>query len=211
MSSISPNPWQKFCDKWDKGCGYSLCSQAYRIVLSRGKLPSHICFVGEAPGEAEDTTGQPFVGPAGRYLDSMITESVPTSIRVSFCNVVACVPRTQDGSIAEPEFEHMEACQPRLREFLELAHPLIIICVGTKAKDWFEPKAKHSIKLHRPYTWDHDDEGSRKGEKIRVDSILHPAYLLRQNEVNRGLLYRKSCITIRNALDRAKEDGLIYY
>jgi uracil-DNA glycosylase len=44
-------------------------------VLAKGKLPCDVLFVGEAPGESEDVTGTPFIGPAGRLLDEMIANA----------------------------------------------------------------------------------------------------------------------------------------
>lgn len=42
-------------------------------VMGRGNRAAKIMFVAEAPGAQEDRQGVPFVGPAGRVLDVLLT------------------------------------------------------------------------------------------------------------------------------------------
>ncbi len=46
------------------------------VVLGRGTLPCDVLFVGEAPGNSENDIGKPFIGQAGKILDSLISASV---------------------------------------------------------------------------------------------------------------------------------------
>ena len=61
--------FQQHREKWRdcQSCLLNKCRN--RVVMARGKLPSPILFIGEAPGESENVVGLPFVGPAGRLLD----------------------------------------------------------------------------------------------------------------------------------------------
>ena len=43
-------------------------------VMGRGNHTAKIMFVAEAPGAQEDQQGIPFVGPAGRVLDVLLTD-----------------------------------------------------------------------------------------------------------------------------------------
>ena len=42
------------------------------VVFGEGSLDADIMFVGEGPGQREDETARPFVGPAGQLLDRML-------------------------------------------------------------------------------------------------------------------------------------------
>jgi len=52
-------------------CG--LCEGRHNVVFGVGKKDADILFVGEGPGEQEDLQGEPFVGPAGKLLDDMLS------------------------------------------------------------------------------------------------------------------------------------------
>lgn len=63
--------------EWENCTRCPLCETRRNIVLSRGKVPCDVLFIGEGPGESEDVLGAPFVGPAGHLLDHIIERSVP--------------------------------------------------------------------------------------------------------------------------------------
>src|SRR5688572_27705229 len=77
---VSLSPWQEHKQRWQGGCGHVMCSRALNVVLARGDLPCDVLFIGEAPGDSEDVTGNPFTGPAGSLLDDIITQA-----RVELC------------------------------------------------------------------------------------------------------------------------------
>src|SRR5690625_6293264 len=55
------------------GCrGCELWADATQVVFSAGDAPARLVLVGEQPGDREDRTGEPFVGPAGRVLDEAL-------------------------------------------------------------------------------------------------------------------------------------------
>src|SRR5439155_13811808 len=60
----------------DQGCeGCDLYRNPTQAVLGEGARASEVMLVGEQPGDQEDKQGQPFVGPAGRLLDTALEEA----------------------------------------------------------------------------------------------------------------------------------------
>lgn len=116
------------------------------------------------------------------------TGAAPDPVRIAWTNVVACIPRDFDGQKAgEPSEEQKEACQPRLEEFIALARPRLIVCVGTVARDWLAQGFKMSVKLPEP--------------RPRLVSVDHPAYILRMNQAQVGLAVQRCTVIIRNAIE----------
>lgn len=158
------------------------------VVLARGQIPCDLLFVGEAPGAGEDVLGKPFVGPAGKLLDKIIAEAMTSGYvfsdkihppRWAFTNLIACIPKGEDGKkVGEPEREHIEACQSRLREFIGIAKPRAIVCVGLHAEKWI------------PKIW--------KGKTI---SIIHPAAILRMDISQKSLAYQRAVVRISDLIE----------
>lgn len=201
--------FQQHCERWKDGCGASICEGARR-VFCRGKLPCDILFVGEGPGESEDSIGVPFIGPAGRLLDHILEQALPGHstlvqpqgdnstkqvakrvfvhhLRIAFTNIVCCIPRDEDGGKAtEPDDDSVLACQPRLVEFVKIANPRLIVCVGAMARDWLSPGYAHSAPIPRSIP--------------RID-VTHPAAILRANVAMKGLMVQKVVANLRNAVE----------
>ena len=99
-------------------CG--LCETRYNVVFGVGIRNADVMFVGEGPGEQEDLKGEPFVGPAGKLLDDML--SIIDIDRHTNCyigNIVKCrPPRNRD-----PQEEEQEACIGYLRNQVALIRP----------------------------------------------------------------------------------------
>src|SRR4051795_2049308 len=62
------------------------------VVFGSGNADAELMFVGEAPGANEDQQGLPFVGQAGRLLDTLLGEIGLTRAEVWVCNVLKCRP-----------------------------------------------------------------------------------------------------------------------
>ena len=117
------------------GCG--LCETRQNVVFGVGKRDTDVLLVGEGPGEQEDIQGEPFVGPAGKLLDDML--SIVDLDRSSNCyiaNIVKCrPPRNRD-----PLETEQEACIGYLRNQVALIQPKIIVCLGRiAAKKLIDP------------------------------------------------------------------------
>ena len=104
-----------------------LCETRHNVVFGVGVRNADVMFVGEGPGEQEDLKGEPFVGPAGKLLDDML--SIIDIDRHTNCyigNIVKCrPPRNRD-----PQEEEQEACIGYLRNQVALIRPKIIVCLG---------------------------------------------------------------------------------
>lgn len=176
--------WTKHRNEWIECEECELCSTRKKVVQVRGKLPCDILFIGEAPGAAEDVIGQPFVGPAGKLLDKIISKSIDESEwRLAFTNLIACIPiDLEDGrKIREPHKEHIQACSDRLREVFEIANPSRVVMVGGLA-------TKHVPKIL-------DLDG------VLVENIMHPAAILRADRSQRGLAIQRASIALEDFIE----------
>jgi len=173
----APSSWKRFKAAWENCDQCELCTVRKSIVLARGKIPCDILFVGEAPGASEDAIGLPFIGPAGKLLDSQIAEALENAdkheLRLCFTNLVCCIPKEGGIKIGEPSKEHIDACRQRLEEFMFLCDPRLVVAVGDLSKKWL-------------------------GNKSEV-SITHPAAILRAEIVRQALMRQKVVVILENA------------
>ena len=146
-------------------CG--LCETRHNVVFGVGNERADVMFVGEGPGEQEDLKGEPFVGPAGKLLDDML--SIIDLDRNSNCyiaNIVKCrPPRNRD-----PLETEQDACINYLRNQVSLIQPKIIVCLGRIA-------AKRLIDPEYRITRDHGQWVQKNG--VWMTAIYHPSALLR--------------------------------
>lgn len=124
--------WTDHVAKWKDCTLCPLSEQRTNIVLGRGVVPCDVLFIGEAPGQSEDALGEPFRGPAGFIMDDIISRAVPVGITYALGNLVCCFPREAKArGDNEPEYKEIMACRPRLLEFIGIADPRLIVCVGS--------------------------------------------------------------------------------
>ena len=147
------------------GCG--LCETRHHVVFGVGRRDTDVLFVGEGPGEQEDLQGEPFVGPAGKLLDDML--SILDLDRKANCyiaNIVKCrPPRNRD-----PLETEQEACIGYLRNQVALIKPKIIVCLGRiAAKKLIDP----DFRITRQH-----GQWFRRGE-FWMMATFHPSALLR--------------------------------
>ncbi|MEM4408032.1 MAG: uracil-DNA glycosylase, partial [Candidatus Caldarchaeum sp.] len=67
-----------------------LAEHRRNVVFGEGNPKSPLVLVGEGPGEQEDLTGRPFVGPAGKLLDRALLDNGLSREDVYICNIVKC-------------------------------------------------------------------------------------------------------------------------
>lgn len=147
-----------------RGCG--LCAARNRVVFGVGNRNADILFVGEGPGEHEDLQGEPFVGPAGKLLDDMLSIIDLDRTSVYIANIVKCRPPHN----RDPEQDEQDACIGYLQEQIRLIDPKIIVCLGRVA-------AKRLIREDYRITKEHGNWVQRDG--IWYTAIFHPSALLR--------------------------------
>lgn len=101
-----------------------------KTVFGVGDENADWLFVGEGPGAEEDAQGEPFVGQAGRLLDSMLTSiKLKRGANVYIANVVKCRPPGNRN----PEAAEALACEPYLHRQIDLIRPKLIIALGKVA------------------------------------------------------------------------------
>ena len=71
------------------------------VVFGVGSRQADILFIGEGPGEQEDLQGEPFVGPAGKLLDLMLSLIDLERSNVYIANIVKCRP-PKTGTLSTP-------------------------------------------------------------------------------------------------------------
>ncbi len=145
-------------------CG--LCETRNRVVFGVGPRNSPVMFIGEGPGEQEDHQGEPFVGPAGKLLDDMMSIIDLSRENCYIANIVKCrPPRNRDPLEIE-----QEACIGFLRNQVALIQPKIIVCLGRVAAQKiiapdYRITKQHGFWEQRGNTW--------------LTATYHPSALLR--------------------------------
>jgi DNA polymerase len=107
-----------------------------QTVFGEGPARAPIMLIGEQPGDQEDRTGHPFVGPAGRLLDRCLTRAGIDRRQVYVTNVVKHFKWDQRGTRRiheEPNAAEIAACRPWLDAELALVRPRIVVCLGATA------------------------------------------------------------------------------
>jgi uracil-DNA glycosylase family 4 len=119
-------------------CGFEVCETCTQLVPGEGPATASIVIVGEAPGAKEDAAGVPFVGAAGKFLDSLLAEAGVARDSVFITNVVkARPPKNRDPKA--PEVAHH---WPWLEEQLAIIEPQLLVPLGRHALARFAADAK---------------------------------------------------------------------
>lgn len=143
-----------------------LCQTRHNVVFGVGKRDAGIMFVGEGPGEQEDLRGEPFVGPAGKLLDDMLSIIDIDRSNCYIANIVKCrPPRNRDPLEGE-----QNACIGFLRNQFALVRPKVLVCLGRIA-------ACRLIDADFRITKEHGSWVQKKG--VWMTAIYHPSALLR--------------------------------
>lgn len=115
------------CDLWKSGT---------RTVFGEGPPRGAVMMVGEQPGDQEDLSGRPFVGPAGGVLNRALEEAGISRQEVYVTNAVKHFkwePRGKRRIHKKPNVSEIAACLPWLEAELGLVQPKIIVCLGATA------------------------------------------------------------------------------
>ena len=143
-------------------------------VFGEGDEKARVMVVGEGPGEVEDRTGKPFVGPAGQKLDEILASVNIERETFFITNVVKCRPPRN----RVPTKQEMEICFPYLESQIALINPGLIITLGNTPTQWLFPGAAGITSIHGSFLpW-------RGG--IKLFPMFHPSYLLRYPSREKG-------------------------
>lgn len=117
-----------------RGC--QLYRRATQAVFGEGLVRSRMMLVGEQPGDQEDQQGRPFVGPAGKLLDTLLDEAGIARSDAYVTNVVKHFkwePRGKRRFHARPSAREINACRPWLEAEIEALEPRVLVCLGATA------------------------------------------------------------------------------
>ncbi len=138
-----------------------------QAVFGVGDENAEWLFIGEGPGAEEDAKGEPFVGQAGKLLDSMLAAiGLKRGENVYIANVVKCRPPGNRN----PEPREAQQCEPYLEQQIALIQPKLIVALGKVAVQSLL-KSDTTISSLRGRL--HNYRG------IPLIVTYHPAYLLR--------------------------------
>jgi DNA polymerase len=146
-----------------------------QVVFSDGVVHARLVVVGEAPGANEDSTGLPFVGAAGKFLDVLLRSvGLSREDSVYICNVLKCRPPGNRNPLPD----EIEACSPFLQKQIELIRPQALLAVGSFAAQSLTGRAGVAL-------------GKLRGEVHAYESVplictYHPAALLRNPKWTRA-------------------------
>ena len=146
-----------------------LCEYRNHVVFGTGPEDAEVLFVGEGPGEQEDRRGEPFVGPAGQFLDQMLYIIGLSRRNCYIANIVKCRPPHN----RDPLNTERDACSDWLAAQMALIRPKIIVCLGRIA----------AMELIRPdfrITREHGQWFEKDG--VAYMAMYHPSALLRDPE-----------------------------
>lgn len=117
-----------------RGC--ELYKYATTAISGRGLATSKVVFVGEQPGDNEDRTGKPFVGPAGQLLDRAFAEVGIVRESIYMTGAVRHFKHEVVGKKRihkNPNRAEISACRPWILAELKIVHPAMIVCLGVSA------------------------------------------------------------------------------
>jgi uracil-DNA glycosylase len=146
-----------------KNCG--LHATRTQAVPGTGPCPADVMIVGEAPGFNEDRQGEPFVGAAGKLLDTLLARISLSRSEVFITNVLKCRPPMN----RDPMPNEAEACSPYLARQLELVKPKVVLILGRHALERLMPGQGSISRVHGSLI--------KRGEVAYVP-LYHPAAAL---------------------------------
>ena len=154
--------------------GCDLYRNATQAVLGEGPCPARVVLVGEQPGDKEDLTGHPFVGPAGALLNRALEDAGIPRSEVYVTNAVKHFKFEERGKRRihkKPSDTEIVACKPWLDAELAITKPEIVVCLGATAARTVIGKA-HKVLKERGRFFDHPVARS-------VTATVHPSTILR--------------------------------
>ncbi len=122
-----------------RGCrACDLWARATQTVFGDGPSTARVLIVGEQPGNSEDLEGAPFVGPAGRLLDEVLSEAGIDRGAVYVTNVVKHfkwrrAPSGKRRIHDKPNRGEVAACRPWLEAEADRIGPELVVCLGATA------------------------------------------------------------------------------
>jgi DNA polymerase len=140
--------------------------------------------IGEAPGYSEDVEGKPFVGAAGKFLETLLLDLGFSRADVFICNVLKCRPPRN----RPPRPEEIQTCTPYLDRQIKLIKPKLIITLGSYSTAYIFFKANQAFssitQVHGRIC-----EATINGMHIAIFPTFHPASSLYSETYKQELVH----------------------
>jgi uracil-DNA glycosylase family protein len=153
-----------------------LYKNATQTVFGEGAASAAVMLVGEQPGDKEDLAGKPFVGPAGKLLDTALKEAGIDRKLVYLTGAVKHFKWELRGKVRihkKPNGKEIAACKPWLDAQIITIRPKLIVAMGATAAQallgrGFRVTQHHGevIEMDAPYPHE-------------VTATVHPSSILR--------------------------------
>jgi uracil-DNA glycosylase family 4 len=165
----APSPLAAYADEVS-GCARCRLAQGRtQVVFGSGSPHADLMFVGEAPGFHEDKQGVPFVGQAGKLLETLLQEVGLSRRGVYICNTLKCRP---PGN-RDPQPDEIESCEPHLFRQIELIEPRVIATLGNFATKLLSGRPTGITRVHGQ-----EQEVTLGGRRALLYPLFHPAAAL---------------------------------
>ena len=146
----------------------SLHESRTNIVFGDGDSKADIMIIGEAPGQEEDKIGQPFIGRAGKLLNSFLSSINLDRDSVFITNTVKCRPPDNRN----PENIEIQSCSNFLDRQIDVIKPKVLVLLGKIA-------ANRMLDLDKPISELRLKKFYIGKYNMPLIVFYHPAYILR--------------------------------
>jgi uracil-DNA glycosylase family protein len=172
-----------------------LYKDATQAVPGEGRKHSRLMLVGEQPGDKEDLAGKPFVGPAGRVLDSALAEAGIAREDAFVTNAVKHFKHEMRGKRRlhkRPNTYEIERCKIWLETERAIVKPVAVVALGATAARSLFGRVLTIAKT--------------RGRQLHLADgtaafiTIHPSFLLRiEDEADKAREYRRFVADLRQA------------
>ena len=187
------------------GCG--LYRDATQTVFGAGPKSAHMVLVGEQPGDREDRTGEPFVGPAGRLLDKALASAHVDRGGVYVTNAVKHFKYSRAAGQKRrihqtPSRTEVVACRPWLLAELAAVDPEVVVLLGaTAAKALMGSNCRLTAHRREVLELPEDPGLASLTAHPHVVDTAHPSAVLRGPAEHNGSPRSPSWLLTRNSPD----------
>ena len=147
----------------------TLSEKRSMAVPGEGSQSATIMFIGEGPGFYEDKNGRPFVGPAGKLLDKLLSSIGLRRDDVYITNMIKCRPPNN----RDPLSTEIRSCKPYLDKQMSIIQPKVVVTLG-----------RHSLSRWFPGETIGKARGKAKHQNgVTIYPMYHPAAALRNKNL----------------------------
>jgi DNA polymerase len=184
-----------------------LSASRNHVVFGAGNAAAAIMLIGQGPSLTDDTTGAPYTGPAGEFLDTALQQAGLRRGELWLTNLHKCVATKVDKTSGRPEMrppkaDEIAACDIWLEQELFWVKPRVLVAIGSPAAQTllgagFQLSAQRGQWLDGPHA-------------IPTLATYQPTYLKRLSQWDRPAAvqgWRDLVADLRLARERAQMDS----